>query len=1169
MDFWPTTAANRDQQARTMASRAQFTCIYCGRRNFKSAKGLQQHQSASVRCFHSAQAAMTNEPRPAYQPRSALGNVANLPQQQGTQNLHSIVGNVAGMPEPAPVAPNQGQGPDRALGAAIDPMQVPQVIIADGSGNPGQLPEIMGPDDNAEFPAQDDSSSATDSVATASLQQYTVPDDCEVSTEALAGFLAHRAHMQQQYFPFSKHEVGAIKLVDLLRRKRATMDTYEAVLEWHLRETGKIQPQMGLGDYPHYISRTKLLKKLAKRYLNTEQLFYVKTTKLPVSGTKVDLIYHEARDLVVSMLTDPRFSDEDFQHFDNDPLAPPPKLSYVGDTITGEAYRKTYQKLITDPKKQMLVPIQMYIDGAISGQFGKLPVEALKMTLGLFNAKARGKRYAWRTLGYVPNYHKSTTRGARQYVETGHVAATSQPMSDDESAEKPLATEDESEASDDDSQSQQFQNVWNPDDIEYDEDAHENQDWHHILAHLLMTYRQMEQDGMLWNYKYRGKVYQNIELVFFLHFVKCDGDEADKLCGKYTTRTGNVKNLCRFCECPTGKSSWVFGDKFPRKTEAKIKKLVDRNDLEALRKMSQRNLKNAFYDLCFGLHNKMGIHGACPMEMLHHILLGIFKYVTVGFKEHIGLSSQHLDDINALAKQYGYLFARNSDRDLPKTTFSKGILHGKIMGKEYSGVMLIMAAILQSNLGRTILKNLKHFKKNSWLKDWSVLVETLLQWEAYLKLPEMELKHVNKLQDKHRVIMWLIKSVLRRIKGMGMDTIKFHGILHLVESIKSDGVPNVVDTGDNESHHKPTKYYSKLTQKNEKTFERQTATREDEFHLIDLALLEMEGKCIWEYLDTDQLRGGPENEPLDGKNVAVGSEEAETWTGGTQISVHQTDEGGISWCFTANPTKGGTWDIQVIKYLYELQEMVQEHVGELNIRCEHKRDGLIFRGHPNFKGTGLWNDWVLLNWDKHGDLPAEIWCFVDLSMLPEGVSVQVHDFKAPRGVYAVVESSEYVVIPTEDEDDPVEEAPKKRQKKKKSGPIPEDLGEPSTFGSELLRPFRKEVKEFKDGVFVRRFYLVDVDTFLDPICVVPDIGEKDKLRYFHVKARKEWANIFIEWLEQDEKIGRKTREMMEEEEGIDEYLLEVDRTARGKAKGKRKADDSKPKKKKKKKRQKR
>ena len=99
-----------------------------------------------------------------------------------------------------------------------------------------------------------------------------------------------------------------------------------------------------------------------------------------------------------------------------------------------------------------------------------------------------------------------------------------------------------------------------------------------------------------------------------------------------------------------------------------------------------------------------------------------------------------------------------------------------------------------------------------------MLVETLLQWEAYLKLPEMELKHVNKLQDKHRMIMYMIKNVLRRIKGMGMDTIKFHGILHLVESIKSDGVPNVVDTGDNESHHKPTKYYSKLTQKNEKTF---------------------------------------------------------------------------------------------------------------------------------------------------------------------------------------------------------------------------------------------------------------------------------------------------------------------------------------------------------------
>ena len=239
--------------------------------------------------------------------------------------------------------------------------------------------------------------------------------------------------------------------------------------------------------------------------------------------------------------------------------------------------------------------------------------------------------------------------------------------------------------------------------------------------------------------------------------------------------------------------------------------------------------------------------------------------------------------------------------------------------------------------------------------------------------------------------------------------------------------------------------------------------------------------------------------------------------------------------------------------------MVQEHVGELDIWCEHKRDGLIFRGHPNFKGTGLWNDWVLLNWDKHGNLPAEIWCFVDLSMLPEDVSVQVHDFKAPRGVYPVVESSEYVVIPNEDEDDPVEEAPKKRQKKKKSGPIPEDSGEPSTFGSELLRPFRKEVKDFKDGVFVRRFYLIDVDTFLDPICVVPDIGEKDKLRYFHVKARKEWANDFIAWLESDEKVDKKAMAQIVKEEGKDKYLLEVDRTAKGKAKRKSKADNSKPK----------
>ena len=44
--------------------------------------------------------------------------------------------------------------------------------------------------------------------------------------------------------------------------------------------------------------------------------------------------------------------------------------------------------------------------------------------------------------------------------------------------------------------------------------------------------------------------------------------------------------------------------------------------------------------------------------------------------------------------------------------------------------------------------------------------------------------------------------------------------------------------------------------------------------------------------------------------------------------------------------------------------------------------------------------------------------------------------------------------------------------------------------------------------------MADVEAFLQPITVIPDIGSENKLRYFQVKARNEWAGTFIKWVEQ-------------------------------------------------------
>ena len=128
-------------------------------------------------------------------------------------------------------------------------------------------------------------------------------------------------------------------------------------------------------------------------------------------------------------------------------------------------------------------------------------------------------------------------------------------------------------------------------------------------------------------------------------------------------------------------------------------------------------------------------------------------------------------------------------------------------------------------------------------------METLLQWEAYLNLDEMAAKHVKRLKRKHRYLLFLLKRVANRQKGMGFKVVKFHAVLHLAQDILMFGVPMNVDTGSNESHHKTTKIAAKLTQKDIRTFERQTSDRLDDFHVLNLAIEEIQGNPLWTYLD--------------------------------------------------------------------------------------------------------------------------------------------------------------------------------------------------------------------------------------------------------------------------------------------------------------------------------
>ena len=219
--------------------------------------------------------------------------------------------------------------------------------------------------------------------------------------------------------------------------------------------------------------------------------------------------------------------------------------------------------MITKPGKQVLLPVIFYLDAANTGHFVDLPITALKLSLGIFNRKARDKNHMWRILGYVPAVSKHKSRGFKIILESHHVDA-----------------------------------------IMMDQDAQEHegnkpnthvakaQDLHSMLEIIMASYIKLQKTGFVWDLRYQGRLYKDIEFVLFTPFIKVDGDEAEKLCGKYTTRTGNVKQLCRYCTCPTDKTDSPHA-RYPYKTMAMIEALIEADDMEGLKQLSQQYIKNS------------------------------------------------------------------------------------------------------------------------------------------------------------------------------------------------------------------------------------------------------------------------------------------------------------------------------------------------------------------------------------------------------------------------------------------------------------------------------------------------------------------------------------------------------------------------------------------------
>ena len=1007
-----------------------LTCVYCLRDNFATSRALSQHLSKNDDCRAQMEARI-NALDDAQSGTNKVLEFATITRHKYRHDFYEEVSRVRKAPK---VLDTSGVPLSRT---SYDEYVQQQRTAFEDSDEDFDVPNYDSSDDDNLF---DNFALDTENVVETLRDNF--KNHCDSVATKFPSYLETR-------------QEEAITLLALLRESNAPLCLYERVMEWFFCWTNRLYGHQSLGESVQYVNRNAVYDALHKRYNVDKQMYNIeKTLTLPSSGTKVTLILNDASFMFQSLLTDPRIKDDDYLFFDNDPFAPPPAtINEIGDINTGRAYMETYKKLITKPGKQVLLPVIFYIDGAATGHFVDLKITAVKFTFGILNRNARGKHYLWRTLGYIPELRPARSRANRMYVDSNHMDAELHRNAVHENEGRRGAA-----------------------------GAKNAQDYHTILAIILESMLPLQDNGFRWDFFYRGKEYKDVEFVPFVPFISCDTDEADGLCGSYKSRNKGVKQLCRYCLCPTRKADRPFANFLP-KTVPMIQELVENEDKAKLKKISQQFLQNATYLLRFGAHNDTGVHGGTPLELLHALYLGIFMYVRDCFFEQTGPDSNLSVDINSLCIQYGKVYSRQSERDMPKTAFTKGIRKGKLQAKEFVGIMLVLLTAIRSTKGRKLLtdgtnkENNKVFLERGVYKNWLTLLDTLLQWDSWLTHDVMLRQDVERTEKKHLWIMYLIKKVGRRQTGMKLKLLKFHAIMHMTEDIYNFGVPSNYDTGPMEAGHKPVKVAAKVTQKKEDTFEKQTNQRLMEKHLLNLALEEIDGRPPWRYSSGYHHSAPPE------------STNSTCTIGGAQYTVRYNDNIAKYEMVLMSNTR--TKDVikveqEYINWVANLQNKIRYWRKTLTIYSVHNRHGVIFRASPNYLGE-IWRDWVLIDWgDPLGKLPSKIYGFLDLRFLPDANNVDHGGYKGIEpAIYAIVEYAKY--------DKEIHES----------------------FASELFMPIRTHVGEIRQRRVTKlRLYLADVEAFVDPITVVPDIGGPPNA-YFHCKSRDKWREDFIAWLHRD------------------------------------------------------
>ena len=920
----------------------------------------------------------------------------------------------------------------------------------------------------------------------------------------------HQKHITSwnEHGPLPESLVPKVELILLLDKINAPLYAFKEFMEWGAK-LSSTSIQSGLKRPP--LTREAVLDTLCHRYnLMGSQPIRKKVT-LPKSKVEVEIVTHDFLECLYSLLTDRELmKDEnllvlptgDGSHSPFGTPGPQTATTLLQDITDGSVYRKAFKVHVQVPGRDVLVPIILFVDKTFCDVNGRLTLEPVSMTLGIFKKEVRRQPQAWRSLGYVPN--------------------TTIFRSNSSAADKAS-------------------------------------DYHFILTNILDSYRQAQKfPGIAWQLTFRGER-RNICLKIPLLLVLGDTEGHDKLCGKYQNRT-KAACLCRYCDCPTAETGNPRAA-FEHTLGPYIQELADtalnhpsaeerESAKDELKNLSYHVLPSAFLDIVF-CDKKRGINGATVAELLHVIQHGLFLYHNVclfgarqyskkdqsskrkataleeqsepGFAtaannnlpEELAAecpgseppldersapshnSTEQLlqefeaalpaadeesrqavftprvrDNIDRWAKTLGLCLVHQSTNDYKDAFFPGGITqNAKKNGHEERNVVLILLLIFCSKQGEDLLDERLGAKR---LANFVLVESLLLLIENFYRTPSFPKSFVSVLRNFMPCFLEYYATALNRQQGMKMNFVKFHLPLHLADDLERFGPSPSTDSSYGESHHKVHKSNAQRTQRTLETFEYQVAARHHESHILRRA--------------TQDMSVVPE--------VVVAHCDHRVTPKGRHFIVNR--EGMFDQ--RTRPHTLATWpdsvlQKQVTAYLQEhIIDNTATHSVEIVGRC--KVGQILYHAQPCHKGRP-WHDWVHVHWPCWGDepIPALIVAFVALQ-LHRGAWVSDPNVEGQlfekSGMYALVHA-----LPESLHEHAIEE-----------GAVRAHLSTRLVYKSSIAMKSDKSNQP--------QLYLVHVESmFKGPIAAVPyNIEDPNGAEWLFLEPRENWNNIFLDWMKE-------------------------------------------------------